>query len=95
MDTAANKFEQVDSSLQQMLSRLLNELEVLQNAWQGQSGRSFQNVKQAYTDAQKRMSEALRETAGAIRTSGQQYTATDDSSNSRVNNISTSVNLNL
>lgn len=95
MDTAANKFEQVDSTLQQMLSRLMNELETLRTAWQGASGRSFEQVKQAYEAASKKMSEALRETAGAIRTSGKQYTATDESGASRVSNINTSINLNI
>ncbi|WP_117212684.1 WXG100 family type VII secretion target [Allorhizocola rhizosphaerae] len=95
MDQAANKFEQVDSSLQQMLSRLMNELETLRTAWQGASGRSFEQVKIAYEAAAKKMSEALRETAGAIRTSGQQYTATDESGQQRVNSINTNVSLNL
>lgn len=95
MDAASNKFEQVDASLQQMLQRLMNELETLRTAWQGSSGRSFEQVKLAYEAAAKKMSEALRETAGAIRTSGKQYTATDDSGQARVNSINTSVDLNL
>lgn len=95
MDSTANRFEQTDSSLTQMLSKLMNELGALESGWQGNAGRSFESVKQAYEAAQKKMSEALRETAAAIRSSGQNYTASDESSSSRVSNINTGVNLNL
>ena len=95
MDTAATKFENVNDSLQGMLSRLMSELEVLQTAWQGQAGRSFTQVKEAYAANQKKLSEALRETATAIRTSGKNYTAADEHTSSQVGGINTHVNLNL
>jgi len=95
METTAQKFEGVDDSLNSMLSRLLNELEALRTGWQGQAGRSFEQVKQAYEANQRKLSTALRETATAIRSSGTNYTATDEESSSRVGNISTSVNLPL
>jgi WXG100 family type VII secretion target len=95
MESAAGKFERVDDSLQSMLSRLMNELEALQTAWRGAGGNSFTNVKMAYQENQKALSRALRETASAIRTSGQQYTATDDEQASMVGGINTSVSLPL
>lgn len=78
-----------------MLSRLIRELEGLHSAWQGAGGRSFTQVREAYQANQKKLSNALQETATAIRTSGQQYTATDEQSSSRVNNINTGLNLPL
>jgi WXG100 family type VII secretion target len=95
MESAASKFEQVDQSLQGMLTRLMNELETLQTAWKGSGGSSFTNVKMAYQENQKALSRALRETASAIRTSGHQYTATDDEQASMVGGINTSVQLPL
>ncbi|GIH11442.1 hypothetical protein Rhe02_95090 [Rhizocola hellebori] len=95
METAASKFERVDDSLQSMLTRLMNELETLQTAWRGAGGNSFTNVKMAYQENQKALSRALRETATAIRTSGQQYTATDDEQASAVGNINASITLPL
>ena len=95
MESAASKFEHVNESLQGMLSRLMGELEVLQTAWQGAGGRSFTQVKEAYAANQKKLSEALRETATAIRTSGKNYTAADEHSHSQVSGINTHVNLPL
>jgi ESAT-6 family protein len=95
MESTAGKFEQVRDGLGSMLSRLMNELEVLQTAWQGQAGRSFTQVKEAYQANQKKLETALGETANAIRTSGRQYTSTDEEASGRVSGINTSVSLPL
>lgn len=84
MQQTAQKFEQVDQSLQSMLSSLLSELEVLQTAWKGAGGRSFEQVKQQWAQDQRAIGQALRETASAIRTSGQQYEASDSEAQSRI-----------
>ena len=84
MEATAAKFEGVNDSLQSMLNVLMSELSVLQTAWTGAGGRSFEQVKQAWERDQKAIQQALLETATAIRTSGQQYTASDDEAASRV-----------
>ncbi|MCO1595562.1 WXG100 family type VII secretion target [Micromonospora sp. RHAY321] len=84
MQQTATKFEQVDQSLQSMLTGLLAELEVLQQAWRGAGGRSFEQVKQQWSQDQAALHRALRETAGAIRTAGRQYDVSDDEAASRV-----------
>jgi WXG100 family type VII secretion target len=84
MQQTAQKFEQVDQSLQTMLSSLMNELEALRQAWQGAGGRSFEQVKQQWARDQASLHRALRETAGAIRTSGRQYDASDSEAGDRV-----------
>jgi WXG100 family type VII secretion target len=95
MEATAAKFEGVNDSLQSMLSTLMSELSVLQTAWQGQGGRSFEQVKQAWERDQKAIQQALLETATAIRTSGQQYTASDDEAASRVSASNRGINLPL
>jgi WXG100 family type VII secretion target len=87
MESTAHKFETTNDSLQTMLKRLMDELSVLQSAWQGSGGRSFEQVKIAWEADQKKLQLALRETATAIRTSGKQYTATDDEASGRMKNI--------
>ncbi|MET8039565.1 WXG100 family type VII secretion target [Micromonospora sp. NPDC005215] len=84
MQQTAAKFEQVDQSLQSMLTGLLAELQVLQQAWRGAGGRSFEQVKQQWSQDQAALHRALRETAGAIRTAGRQYDGSDDEVASRV-----------
>ncbi|MBM7492054.1 MULTISPECIES: WXG100 family type VII secretion target [Micromonospora] len=84
MQQTAAKFEQVDQSLQSMLTGLLAELQVLQQAWRGAGGRSFEQVKQQWSQDQAALHRALRETAGAIRTAGRQYDVSDDDAASRV-----------
>lgn len=84
MQQTAARFEQVDEALQSMLTNLMTELEVLQQAWRGSGGRSFEQVKQQWSQDQAAIQRALRETAGAIRTAGQQYTASDSEAASRV-----------
>jgi len=95
MESTAGKFDQVHDSLDQMLSRLLNELEVLQSSWQGRAGRSFQQVKDAYQTNQRKLGTALAETSAAIRSSGTNYTASDEESSSKVSGINTGMNLPL
>lgn len=95
MQQTAQKFEQVDQSLQSMLSGLMNQLEVLQTAWRGAGGRSFEQVKQQWAQHQEQMHRALRETAGAIRTSGQQYDASDSEASSRMSATNTGITLPL
>ncbi|MEQ4303773.1 WXG100 family type VII secretion target [Plantactinospora sp. B6F1] len=85
MEQTATKFETVDQSLQSMLTSLMGELEVLQSAWRGAGGRSFEQVKQQWAQNQEQIHRALRETATAIRTSGQQYDASDTEASSRMN----------
>ena len=84
MQQTAARFEQVDQSLQSMLSGLLAELEVLQTAWRGAGGRSFEQVKVAWSQDQSNLQRALRETAAAIRTAGRQYDVTDSEAASRI-----------
>lgn len=84
MQQTAAKFEQVDQSLQSMLGNLMAELEVLQQAWRGAGGRSFEQVKQEWSRDQAALHRALRETAGAIRTAGTRYDASDSEAAGRV-----------
>lgn len=84
MEQTAAKFDQVNQSLQSMLNGLLGELEVLQSAWRGAGGRSFEHVKQAWARDQQTLYRALGETAAAIRTSGRQYDVSDTEAASRV-----------
>jgi len=95
MEQTATKFEGTRDDLDSMLSSLLSELDVLQTAWVGRSGSSFTSVKEAYSQNQKVLSRTLGETATAIRSSGQNYTTTDDDSASKVGNIDTNIQLNL
>ena len=84
MQQTAARFEQVDQSLQSMLTSLMAELAVLQTAWRGAGGRSFEQVKMQWSQDQAAIQQALRETAGAIRTAGHQYDASDAEAASRI-----------
>ena len=77
MEQTAKNFEQVDNQLRDMLKGLLNRLEPLQQQFQGAGGRSFTEVKIAWSRDQTALHDALVQTAAAIRTSGQDYTASD------------------
>ncbi len=84
MEQVAAKFEQGNSSIQSMLSSLLANLEPLQTRWAGAGGRSFTQVKLAWQEDMNKINRALSETATAVRSSGQQYTSTDEAAQSRV-----------
>jgi WXG100 family type VII secretion target len=86
MANTAAKFNQVNESLQSMLSTLMNELSVLSSAWQGQGGRAFEQVKERYAQDLKTLNRALSETSESIKQSGSSYHASDDASASRVAN---------
>lgn len=86
MQGTSRRFEDVNASLDGMLRRLLNELEGLRTQWTGAGGRSFEQVKLAWSADQEKLHRALAETATAVRTAGQQYTATDASAADRFTN---------
>ena len=88
MEQTASKFEGTNGDLQTMLRNLLNQLEALQGAWSGRGAQSFHTVKQRWADDQVKLGNALRETAGAIRSSGRNYDSTDTEASSRMNSIS-------
>ena len=95
MEQTAARFEQVNDSLQTMLNSLMSELEVLQRAWQGLGGRSFEQVKTQWAQDQRAMSAALAETATAIRSSGVGYSTTDSEEGTRVANSNRGLELPL
>ena len=83
MQQTADRFDQVNHSLQAMLKSLLGELEGLRAQWQGAGGRSFEQVKIAWSEDQAELHRLLAETAEAIRTSGRHYSTTDTSAADR------------
>lgn len=90
MQTTAGKFETVNGELQSMLKSLLGELEVLQTAWQGAGGKSFQQVKERWSEDQEKLQRALLATAQAIRESGKNYHTTDTEASSNMGSIHSS-----
>ena len=87
MNEAAAKFEQVNGSLRQMLSKLMSELSALEHTWRGDGATSFNNVKTEWSTAQGKIHQALEETAQAIRTAGQSYTTSDSEAAGRITRI--------
>lgn len=83
MEQTAARFDHVNANLQKMLSRLMGELEALRSGWQGRGGRSFEQVKVTWSEDQKKIQQALADTADAIRRSGRYYTATDEAAAGR------------
>ena len=77
MTATAARFDQVNQALEEILRRLLGELSVLRDQWQGAGGSSFERVKLAWADDQEALHRALAETATAIRTSGHRYQISD------------------
>ncbi|MEV4758201.1 WXG100 family type VII secretion target [Micromonospora sp. NPDC049559] len=95
MTQTADKFERVNEGLQNMLNNLMGELEGLRQTWQGAGGRSFEQVKVQWQEDQQKLNRALSETASAIRTSGQQYDASDSEAGNRVASTNRGINLPL
>ena len=84
MASTAAKFDQVNESLQSMLSTLMSELSVLSSTWKGLGATAFEEVKAQYAADLKSLNQALAETAGSIRQSSVGYDATDTEAASRV-----------
>lgn len=95
MESAAKRFEDVEAALGKMLSDLMRELEPLKMDLQGKMGRSFEATKLSYEDNQRALGRALAETANAIRTSGQQYAASDEQAAGQLGQIDSTINLPL
>ena len=95
MASTAAKFDNVNDSLQSMLSTLMSELSVLSTSWKGLGAAAFEQVKTQYAADLKNLNRALSETADAVRQSGTSYDATDTDAASRVSNTGGSFQLPL
>ena len=84
MASTAAKFDEVNGSLQAMLSTLMSELSVLSGTWKGLGAAAFEQVKVQYANDLKSLNAALADTAEAIRSSGVGYHTTDTDAASRV-----------
>ena len=84
MAQTAAKFDQVNQSLQSMLSTLMSELSSLSGTWKGLGAAAFEQVKQQYEADLKTLNQALADTADSIRQSGVGYHSTDTDAASRV-----------
>ena len=95
MASTAAKFDNVNDSLQSMLSTLLSELSTLESTWKGLGAAAFEQVKQQYAADQKSLNQALSETAVSIRESGTSYDSTDTSAASKLSSSGGSFSLPL
>jgi len=84
MASTAAKFDEVNNSLQSMLSTLMSELSALSGSWKGLGATAFEQVKQQYAADLKSLNQALSQTAESIRQSGIHYDSTDTDAASRV-----------
>ncbi|MGX6605397.1 WXG100 family type VII secretion target [Micromonosporaceae bacterium Da 78-11] len=84
MASTAAKFDEVNNSLQSMLSTLMNELSALSSTWKGLGASAFEQVKVQYATDLKSLNQALGQTAESIRASGTGYDVTDTDAASRV-----------
>ena len=87
MAQVAARFEDVQQSLRSTLSALMREVESVKQDWQGRGGASFEQVSRAWAEDQTRLTRALGETAGAIRTAGTRYASTDGYAADRLGRI--------
>ncbi|GAA0521348.1 hypothetical protein Ade02nite_64490 [Paractinoplanes deccanensis] len=95
MANTAAKFDDVNASLQQMLSTLMSELSVLSSAWKGLGAAAFEQVKVQYAEDLKKLNAALAQTADSIKVSGVGYDTSDTEAQSRVANSGGSFQLPL
>ena len=77
-------FNDVHDQLLERLNNLMNDVVSTRSEWQGRGGASFQLVTDEWSRDQKRMLDALKETADAILRSGTSYAASDDSASTRM-----------
>lgn len=89
LQSAAQRFEQVNGELQTMLSTLMRELETTRTGWQGAGGRSFDTVKQAWHRDQDTLNKNLLETAEGLRSAGRNYEVSDSDAGARFRGIGT------
>lgn len=85
MAQVSARFEDAGASLNKVLSDLLVEVDSVRGEWIGRGGTSFQQVANAWAQDQRRLVDALSQTAAAIRTAGRSYAAIDDVAADRMN----------
>jgi WXG100 family type VII secretion target len=84
MAQVSSKFEEAATTLGRILNALMVEVDSVKSDWVGRGGASFQQVTTAWGEDQRRLLQALSETATAISTAGRSYVATDDAAADRM-----------
>src|SRR5258707_9724889 len=78
MSKTAQDVDGAADRLTSMFNKLMNELTPLQSAWVGQSGSSFQQVRDRFDGDVAKLNVALRSIAEAVGSAGRDYTVSDD-----------------
>jgi WXG100 family type VII secretion target len=78
MIKAEQDVDGVADRLTSMLTSLLNELTVLQSAWVGAAGSSFQDVQERFETDMAKLNRSLRSLAEAVGSSGKDYVVSDE-----------------
>ena len=74
----ATRCDDAAAGLRALLGGLLGRLESGRAAWQGEGGRTFDEVRAAWEDDQETLVAALADTAVMLRATAARYAATDD-----------------
>lgn len=93
MTQAASKVDDVNGQVRSMLSSLNSQVESIIPAWQGNAATAFQGLMQRYHADATKLSQALTDIAEQIRTSGQTYSAQDESASDAVRSAGSGLNV--
>jgi WXG100 family type VII secretion target len=96
MAAVAKKFEDNAGTMSGLLNDLMMKLEITKDAWQGRSGRSFDEVKLTFERNQKALLSALTETSAAIKKASTTLGSSDEDAASSIARVAQGgPNLNL
>jgi len=91
MRAFSSRISDVNSQIQQELSRLNNLVESVTSGWQGDAAQSYNQLQQKWNEDASKLNKVLNEIKEAIDSTSAQYTSTEQEQHSSISKITSAL----
>ena len=91
MRAFSSRISDVNSQIQQELSRLNNLVESVTHGWQGDAAQSYNQLQQKWNEDASKLNKVLNEIKEAIDSTSAQYTSTEQEQHSSISKITSAL----
>jgi WXG100 family type VII secretion target len=91
MRAFSSRISDVNSQIQQELSRLNSLVESVTSGWQGDAAQSYHQLQTKWNDDANKLNKVLNEIKEAIDSTSAQYTSTEQEQHSSISNITSAL----
>lgn len=87
LNQTAQQIEQVSSSIQSELSKLMGQVEPIASSWKGGASQAFQQLMQRWSEDANKLTQALNAISEMMTSSSKNYSQVEESNSSQIQGI--------